>query len=102
MFEAKTEETGILHEKIDKAPDLPEMAQPFWNAYGDLSGSRGYSECIPVSEIKAYCDFYGIKDSWCRDFLLYFCTELNKELLDYKDAQRKREELKNKAPKKGR
>jgi hypothetical protein len=94
----------VLHERIEKAPELPPVAEPFWLAYGYLSGSRGYSECIPVSEVKAYCEFYGIKDSWCRDFLLYFCSELNKELLDYKDVERKREESKTKVtkPSKGR
>jgi len=75
---------------------LPEVCEPFWNAYGELSGSRGYSECIPVSEVKAYCEFYGITDDWCRAFLMAFSAELNCELLEYKERQREIEQSRNK------
>lgn len=85
-----------MHEKIEKCPDLPPAVEPYWIAYGELSGSRGYTECIPISEIKAYCDFYGIIEDEQRSFLLRFSSALNAELLEYKERKAEQERKRTK------
>ena len=91
MFE-KESKPGHLHKKIDNAPDLPEVLEPFWQAYGQLSGSRGYCDCVPVSEVLSWCQMFDIDNHDDRAFLLRFTTELNAELSEYKDVKRKRDE----------
>lgn len=58
--------------------------------------SRNESGTVPVSEIKAYCEFYGIKDMEFRRTLLLFVNGMIEELLDYQDTKRKQEEAKQK------
>jgi len=44
-----------------------------------------------MSEIKAYCDFYGVKDLQTRHFLVKIIAVLCDEMLQYKEEKRKRE-----------
>jgi len=87
---------GHLHNKILNAPDLPEVLEPYWFAYGQLTGSRDFSDCVPVSEVLSWCQMFDIQNHDDRAFLLKFTTELNAELCDYKEVVRKREEALNK------
>lgn len=88
----ESEETGNVHKVIAKAPELPEYLDFAWSVYNDLSGCRNECDCIPISEIKAYCEFYGISDPLIRAFLVKIISGLNREMVEYKDEKRKREE----------
>lgn len=89
---AESEEKGKVHKVIANAPELPDNLDFAWNVYNDLSGCRNECDCIPISEIKAYCEFYGIADPLIRSFLARIITGLNREMVEYKEEKRKREE----------
>lgn len=74
------------------APELPDCLDFAWAVYQDLSGCRNECDCIPISEIKAYCEFYGLADPIIRAFLAKIIAGLNREMVDYKEEKRKREE----------
>jgi hypothetical protein len=81
-----------LHQKLEKAPDLPEELSPFWQAYQELSGSRVMSEAIPISEINAYCQLYGIRRHDDISMMIAVINALCVELAEFNkiDSERKR------------
>lgn len=90
---ADAEKTGIVPKVISEAPELPELLDFPYAVYQELSGCRNECDCIPISEIKAYCEFYEITDPIIKSFLVKIVTGLNQEAIGYKDEKRKREEL---------
>lgn len=51
---------------LQNKPELSQFEQPLFEAFTILGNSRNWTMAgpshIPVSEIKAYCDLYGITD----------------------------------------
>lgn len=58
--------TGEMPLALKNKPELDQFEQPFFEAFTILGNSRNWTMAgpshIPLTEIKAYCDFYGITD----------------------------------------
>lgn len=67
-------------------PSLDEIEQYYWYVFQDLSASRAAglaSGFIPVSEIFAYCQMFGIENQNDRSDLLYVIGEMDATSVEY-------------------
>lgn len=67
-------------------PSLDEIEQYYWRVFQELSASRAARLAvgfIPVSEIFAYCQMFGIEDQNDRSDLLYIIGEMDGAYVEY-------------------
>lgn len=77
---------------LDRRPELFSDLEPVWEAFTVLSPSRnvGFSAgAIPLSEIKAYCEMFGVEGG-ARQELLYLVRVLDDEYLKITNEKNKR------------
>lgn len=79
---SETEPAAPLLEK----PELDDMERYYWRVFHDLNASRpvGFGAAsVPISEILAYCELYGINDINERSDLVYIMAEMNSEFIEH-------------------
>lgn len=92
MLEAVVVETGRVPAALARAPEVDVEWAWVLRAYQDLSFSRTIgmaSGPIPVSEIKAYCEFSDITSPDEKRVLLHLVRELDIEYLDHESKKLK-------------
>lgn len=76
--------TGGVADVIMQMPEVPIWLVPWWQAYRTMAGSRAVGLAagpVPLSEIRAYCDLFGITDPDDIEDLVYIVGEMDDELL---------------------
>lgn len=67
-------------------PVLDDIEKYYWRVFHDLTSSRPVSfgaGAVPISEILAYCQLYGVNNINERSDLVYIMAEMDGELIEH-------------------
>lgn len=88
------EQTGVTPASLQNRPTLSTHLWYYREVYSDLSMSRNYTSegmplAIPLSEIHAYCEMFGVTDLGARERLLKMVRAMDGAYRKVVDQQQK-------------